>query len=141
MSQAKKNLFDVRRTITPIEACIVLGQDGFEVQCDDETIAKVQWTAIRTIFAYTRYINGHGSLCLAFVFPPNARGREDQVVVNEFVSGWKQLVSCIPSAFPSMDMNWVTKASCTPSQKKATEAVARVVSRHVANPTQVWPCL
>jgi hypothetical protein len=141
MSPSKRPSFDERRTITPSEAHIALGSDGFVVQCDDEIIADVQWIAVQTIFAYTRFIDGHGSLCLAFVLPPGPRGREDQVVVNEGVKGWEQLVSCMPSAFPSMDVDWVKEASCDPSQKGATEAIARVVSRHVANPTLVWPRL
>jgi hypothetical protein len=141
MSPSKRPSFDVRRTITPSDAHIALEHDGFAIRCDNETIANVQWIAIQTIFAYTRFIGGHGHLCLGFVLPPGSRGREDQVVVNEGVKGWEQLVSYMPSAFPSMDRDWVKKASCDPSQKGADEAISRVVPSHVANPTQVWPRL
>jgi hypothetical protein len=82
MSPSKRTSFDVRHTITPSEAKIVLGSDGFAIQCNDETIADIQWIAIQTIFAYTRFIDGRGSLCLAFELPPGPRGREDQVVLN-----------------------------------------------------------
>jgi hypothetical protein len=137
MSPSKlKPAGDVRRTLTPRGAQIVLTDNGFEVRLDDESIAVVLWDQVQSIFAYTRFIRGHSNLCLAFVLPPRSRGEEDQVVVNDGVAGWRELVSHLPAMFSPLDSEWPVKAA---SDTSTATPVATIVPIYVANPVQVWP--
>lgn len=127
---------DVRRTLTPEGSRIALIENGFKVLLEDEIIAVVLWDRIQSIFAYTRYIHGYASLCLDFALPAGSGVKKDQVVVNDGVSGWNELVAHLPSVFPTMDNEWPRKAA---SDRSKSSPVAAVVPMFVANPTQVWP--
>jgi hypothetical protein len=67
--QSGKQKGDHRRTITPAGARISLINDGFTVFHAGEVIAEVQWPDVKRIFAYSRVMNGRGTLCLAFELP------------------------------------------------------------------------
>ena len=127
-----KAAFDVRRTLTPAGAKIVVGPDGFQVKDQHDTVADVRWNRVQAIFAYTRFIGGSGALCLAFVLPPGKGGEEDQVVVNENVEGWERLHSHLTSAFPALDNDWVSKATLDDAE------LAGFVPQFTANPVTVW---
>jgi hypothetical protein len=127
---------DSQRTLTPEGAHIVLLSAGFEVLLGEESIAVVSWRQVRTIFAYTRFIGQRDNLCLAFVLPESALGKEDQVVVHDEVPGWEQLVSRLPSEFSSLDGAWHEKASF---DRENHVSLAGVVPSYTMNATQVWP--
>lgn len=121
------------RTLTPSGATIVLAPSGFTVLHESERIADVQWNDVQMIFAYTRFMDGSGTLCLDFVLPADERGEEQRVVVNESVEGWLSLVANLEGVFPSLDKKWTGKARC------GQIGVERVAPRFVANCTLVWP--
>jgi hypothetical protein len=117
----------------PADAVIVIRQDGFEARHGEEIIADVRWDLVQVVFAYTRYIGGRSTLCLAFVLPPpEPGGQEDQVVVNDKVGGWPALRSGLSWAFPLLDKGWAQKAACD------CDDVADIASVFTANPVEVW---
>jgi hypothetical protein len=127
---------DTRRTLTPDGARIAPLIDGFEVLLGEESIAAVSWRQVHTIFAYTRFIGERSNLCLAFVLPDTARGEEDQVVVNDGVPGWEEVVARLPTEFPSMDAAWAGKATF---DRENHVSLAGIVPTYTMNVTRVWP--
>ncbi len=136
MRTALKKQIDTRRTLTPDGARIVLKADGFEIMHSDESIASVSWKQVRAIFAYTRFINERSNLCLAFVLPDTARGKEGQVVIHDAVLGWEGVASQLAAEFASIDGSWRQKASYDPANHLSLEGI---VSAYTVNVTQLWP--
>ena len=120
------------RTLTPPDAIIVVSPDGFQVRDGANIIAEVRWDEVQVVLAYSRYINGAGTLCLAFGLPPKPNGNEVQIVVNDSVTGWSALVSHLNSVFPSLDKGWPEKAMFE------AEGLADLVPKFTANPVEVW---
>jgi hypothetical protein len=129
---------DTRRTLAPEGALIALLAEGFEVRVGTESVAVVLWKQVRTIFAYTRFIDERSNLCLAFVFPDNASGEEDQVVIHDAVLGWEGVAARLPSEFKSMDSAWRERAS---HDRMNHISLAGIVPGYTVNVTQVWPPL
>ena len=120
------------RTLTPSDAIIAVGPDGFQVQQGENIIADVNWNQVQLVLAYTRYINGAGTLCLAFGLPPEPSGNEVQIVVNQSVRGWLTLVSRLDAVFPSLDKDWAEKATFKDAD------LAGLAPAFTANPVEVW---
>ena len=130
---AMKN--DARRTITPPGSRITIVQAGFSVCLGPEIIAEVAWASVKDVFAYTRFLGSDIHLCLDFA--PKARGKA-QVVVNEKVQGWSDLLHALPTSLGNLTPGWERLASCDEPCRKANEPVSRVVPAHVVNPVHVW---
>jgi hypothetical protein len=131
-----KQIADHRRTLTPIGAHIALTANGFEVRLNSEIIAVILWKQVQTIFAYTRFIQGHSNLCLAFVLPAQPRNKENQVVVNDGVTGWSELVAHLSGEFSPIENQWQSKAAVDSSEP---EPIANLIPAFTVNPVQVWP--
>jgi hypothetical protein len=129
---------DPRRTLTPEGALISLLADGFEILLSEESVAAVSWEQVRTIFAYTRFIGERSNLCLAFLVPDTAWGKEDQVVVHDAVPGWEEVASRLPAQFPSMDGAWREKASY---DRTSHVSLGGIVPTYTMNIVQVWPLI
>jgi hypothetical protein len=127
---------DARRTLTPDGALIALQAEGFEIRLGVESVAVVSWKQVRTIFAYTRFIDERSSLCLAFVLPDTPHGREDQVVIHDAIPGFEKVASRLPVEFRAMDGAWREKASYV---RKNHVSLAGIVRTYTVNVTQVWP--
>jgi hypothetical protein len=136
MRTASTKQLDTRRTLTPQGARITLVAEGFEVTLGEEEVAKVSWKLVRAIYAYTRFMNEQSNLCLAFVLPDTARGKEDQVVIHEAVPGWEAVATQLSAEFPLMDGTWRQKASYDPA---IHISLAGIVPAYTVNVTQIWP--
>ena len=126
---------DLRRTISPANAFVVVKDDRFELRADEDLIATVWWDHIESVFAYTRVMAGEASLCLDFVIPA-ARKRKDRVVISEHVRDWGQLADALPRYLGNLADDWRRKAT---AEDTAAAPVAAVVPHFVVNPVQVWP--
>ena len=119
-------------TLTPPDAIIVVSPDGFQVRDGANIIADVRWDQVQVVLAYTRYIDGAGTLCLAFGLPPKPNGNEVQIVVNDSVTGWSSLASHLNSVFPSLDKDWAEKATLEDAD------LADIAPAFTANHVEVW---
>jgi hypothetical protein len=135
-----KPVADHSRTLTPPGSRIALARNGFAVVNGLATLAQVSWDEVQGIYAYTRFINGVGNLCLDFVLPPVSEGKEeDRVVVNEGVEGWDALRVELAQFFPSMDHDWEKKASISDDVSDlASGDFGTLVPKFTANITEVW---
>lgn len=126
---------DLRRTITPEGAEIILGANGYSVCVSNETIFEVDWAKVRQISAFTRFMDGEYRLCLMFAL---SRRSSDAVVINEGVRGWQSLVKTMMELFLSADRDWVSKAAYDASMADADRAITKTVPAFTINPTIVW---
>ena len=136
----RKPMADHSRTLTPSGSRIVVTTNGFAVVNGPAKIADVSWDTVQVIYAYTRFMNGEGKVCLDFVLPPvNAGEEEVRVVVNEAVEGWNELTLELVQTYPSLDQDWDRKAS-TPDigSDLARSSFGALVPRFTSNITEVW---
>jgi hypothetical protein len=127
---------DPRHTITPPSSGIAVTSTGFTVSSFTGVFAEMAWDGVKDVFAYTRFLGGDIHLCLAFA--PKA-ARKGQVVVNERVRGWEELLLALPEALGDLTPDWVQLASCDEQCRKMNEPLSRVIPDHVVNPVHVWP--
>jgi len=113
---------------------VAVTETGFAVVEDRRTVADVQWADVQAIYAYTSNA-GAGILCLDFVVP-TAVGEEEErhVIVDATAEGWKALQSGVEWTFPSLDRDWLMKASVG----EAPLDIADVAPKFVINVTEVW---
>ena len=140
MLMKKKPLTDHSRTLTPYGSRIVVKTNGFAVVNVPATIAEVSWDDVQVIYAYTRFMNGVGKLCLDFVLPPISAGEEeDRVVVDESVEGWDALRVALAQTYPLVDQDWERKASIPDAiSDLASGGFGALVPMFTANITEVW---
>ena len=136
----KDPVTDHSRTLTPPGSRIALTGDGFAVVNGPATIARVSWDEVLVIFAYTRFIDRVGELCLDFALPPVSEGEEeDRVVVHEGVEGWDALRTQLAQSYPSLDPDWEGKASIPDEVSDlASGDFSAIVPKFTANITEVW---
>src|SRR5262245_32191409 len=140
MLMKKKPLTDHSLTLKPYGSRMFVKTNRFAVVNVPATIAEVSWDDVQVIYAYTRFMNGVGKLCLDFVLPPISAGEEeDRVIVNESVEGWDALKVALAQTYPSLDQDWERKASIPEYiSDLASGGFGSLVPKFTANITGVW---
>jgi hypothetical protein len=137
--QTQKPKVDLRRTLTPVGSTILVSASALSIIKGRETIAELRWDQVQSIYAYTRYIDGVGALCLDFVLPVDEQGNEQRVVVHERLDGWASLKSELELAFPGLDKEWGTKAASEDVVSElARGGLGGIAPKFVANLVEVW---